>query len=147
MSVISEAAVVDAPLDEVWHVIADARNLPRWNSHIREVRGAPDRELKEGDTYRARLRFVGVSADVRAEVLELEPERYAKVRLRGVVDATIETFAKSIGRERTRVEHRVEYRFPGGPLGELAARTVRLLGAPMILRRGLRAQKQQVEQG
>lgn len=147
MSLIREAIVVDAPVDEVWHVIADARNLPRWNSHIREVRGAPDRELKEGDSYRLRLRFMGVSAEVRAEVMELEAERFAKVRLSGVVTATIETFVKAIGRGRSRVEHVVDYHFPGGALGELAARTVRLLGAPVILRRGLRAQKQQVEQG
>ena len=145
MTVVREAAVVDAPVDEVWHVIADARNLPRWNSHIREVRGAPERELKEGDTYQVRLRFMGVSTDVRAEVEELDPQRYSRVRLSGIVNATIHTFAKPIGHGRTRVEHEVEYRFPGGPLGELAARTVRHLGAPMILRRGLRAQKRLVE--
>lgn len=147
MSLIREAAVVDAPVDQVWRVIADARNLPRWNSHITEVLGAPDRPLKGGDTYRPRVRFMGVSAHVRAEVVELEPERYAKVRLRGVVNATIETFVKPIGSGRTRVEHDVEYHFPGGFLGELAARTVRHLGAPQILRRGLRAQKTQVERG
>lgn len=145
MSSINEAVVVEAEPEEVWRIIADARNLPRWNSHVREVRGAPQRTLEKGDTYRVKLRLMGVSADIRAEVLDIEPERFSEVRLSGVVDATVRTFLKPIGSRRSRLEHQVEYHFPGGPLGEIVARSVRHLGAPMILRRGLRAQKAQAE--
>lgn len=147
MSSIRETAIVDAPPEDVWLVVADVRNLPRWNSHIREVVDAPDRELRAGDSYRVKMRFVGVTSWVRAEVLEIEPVSYSMIRLSGIVNATVRTVVKPVGDRRTHLEHEIDYHFPGGPVGELAARTVRHLGAPAILRRGVRAQKEQVEEG
>ncbi len=145
MSTIRDAVVVDATPEEVWRVIADPRNLPRWNRQIKSVRGAPDRELEPGDSYRVELRLLGVSAEVRAEVKELDRPRFSEVALTGPVEGTVRTYVRPIGAARSRVEHEVEYRFPGGALGEVAARAVRLMGASLILRRGLRAQKEMVE--
>lgn len=145
MSTIRDAVVVDAPPEEVWRVIADPRNLPRWNRQIRAVRGAPDGELEAGDSYRIDLGLLGVSAEVRAVVRELERPSFSEVALTGPIEGTVRTHVRPIGVSRSRLEHEVEYRFPGGPLGRVAARAVRLMGASLILRRGLRAQKEMVE--
>jgi predicted membrane protein len=59
----------------------------------------------------------------------------------------VRTSLRPVGTRRTRLEHEVEYRFPGGPVGALLAGAVNRLGAGAILRRGLRAQKEQVERG
>jgi uncharacterized membrane protein len=145
MSTIREAVVVDAPPEEVWRVIADPRNLPRWNRYIKAVRAAPDRELEAGDSYRVELRLLGVSAEVRAEVKELERPRFSEVALSGPIEGTVRTYVRPIGAGRSRLEHEVGYRFPGGALGKAVARAVRLMGASLILRSGLRAQKEAVE--
>jgi len=145
MSTIRDAVVVDATPEEVWRVIADPRNLPRWNRQIKAVRGAPDRELERGDSYRVELGLLSVSAEVRAEVKDLERPTYSEVALSGPIEGTVRTYVRPIGASRSRLEHEVEYRFPGGVLGRAAARAVRLMGAPLILRRGLRAQKESVE--
>jgi uncharacterized protein YndB with AHSA1/START domain len=144
---VRESIVIDAPPQEVWRVIADPRNLPRWNPHIAAVHGVPDEGLKPGTRYQSELRFVGAHAKVDAEVIELEPGRYSEIELSGPVWATVRTFLRPIGKHQTRVEHEVEYRFRGGPIGGVVARVVRLLGAPTLLRRGLRAQKVQREEG
>jgi len=59
----------------------------------------------------------------------------------------VTTWVRPAGSRRSRLEHEVEYHLPGGPVGELLARTVRLLGGRQLLRRGIRAQKRHVEAG
>ena len=70
---------------------------------------------------------------------------YSKIRLKGVIEAVIETWLDPMPGGRTRLRHRIEYHFPGGSLGELAGRAVGALGANSLLRRGVEAQKRQAE--
>ncbi|MEI4896416.1 hypothetical protein Q8G71_34560, partial [Klebsiella pneumoniae] len=67
--------------------------------------------------------------------------------LTGPIDAVITTWVRPLGSRRSRLEHEVDYHLGGGAVGELIARTVRLLGGRQLLRRGIRAQMRQVERG
>jgi carbon monoxide dehydrogenase subunit G len=145
MSVTEVSVEVDAPPEEVWKVVSDPRNLPKWDQHIAEVAGVPKDGIVEGTEYRTQVRFFGAKTSATSKVVTLQPPEYAKVRVKGMLDATVETWLEPIGRKRTRLRHRVDFRFRGGSLGELAARTVNLLGAAAILKRGVQAQKRQVE--
>jgi len=137
---------VDAPAEKVWEVIANPRNLPQWDRHIAKVEGVPTNGLVKGSEYSARMRFMGVGVRVDAEVLDIDPPRYAKVRLRGLIEATVQTTVTSLGNGRSRLEQEVDYRFRGGPLGRMATRALRVTGGPhLILRRGTVAQKRQAE--
>jgi carbon monoxide dehydrogenase subunit G len=139
---------VDAPPEKAWKIIADPRNLPKWDRHIINVAGAPRDGLSEGSRYTTEIRFMGVGAKVDAEVLEMEPPRHSKIRLKGFMDATVETTVEPLGNGKSRIEHVVEYRFRGGPIGKMAATGLRLTGGPqLVLRRGTLAQKRQVEKG
>jgi hypothetical protein len=84
---------------------------------------------------------------VKAKVLEMEPPRYAKIRVGGLLDAIVETWVEALDGDGTRsvLRHRVEYSFPGGPLGDFAARAIRRLGVQALLRRGVESQKRQAE--
>jgi uncharacterized protein YndB with AHSA1/START domain len=139
--------VVEASPDEVWEVVANPRNLPRWNRHVQNVSGVPDGGLRPGSRYTTEIGAMGLRFHVEAEVKELEAPRHAEVRLHGPVDATVRTWIHAAGRRRSRLEHEVEYHLKGGPLGEAIARVFKLLGGSQLLRRGLRAQKQQIEEG
>lgn len=145
MSVVEASVEVDAPPRRVWDVVADPTNLPRWDHHILTVEGVPSDGLTEGSRYRTWIRFMGVRAKVDTLVQVLEPERYAKSLLRGILEGTVETWLEPLDGQRTNLRHRVEYRFIGGPLGRVAARGVKLLGASLLLRRGTLAQKRQAE--
>ena len=147
MSVIEAEVVIDAPPERVWAVVADPRNLPTWDRRVVAVRDVPAGGLSKDSGYVVELRFMGVRAEVKAKVLELEPKEYAKVRLTGMADATIETWVRPDGLGRSRLRHRIDYSFKGGALGEFAARAVRMLGAQGMLKRGLATQKRQVESG
>ena len=143
-SVVEVAVDVDATAEDVWKVVADPRNLQRWDRHIALVEGAQG-ELRAGDRYTTELRFMGARARAHMKVIALTPNRYSKVAMDGVVDGTVETWLEPLDGDRTRLRHRVEYRFRGGPLGEVAGRAVRMMGAGTILKRGVQAQKRQVE--
>ena len=145
MSVVEVSEVIDAPWEAVWAVVADPRNLPRWDHRISEVNGVPETGLDRGTEYMTAVKFMGATAHTSAKVLELDPGRYSKVELRGLVDGTVETWLEPLNGDRTRLRHRVSFRFKGGPLGELAARAVGVLGARTLLRKGIQAQKRQVE--
>lgn len=145
MSVLQTEVRVRAPVERLWEVVADPSNLPLWDRHIVSVRGVPPGGLRRGTMYTTTLGLMGVRARVKAEVLELEPPRYSKVRLRGLLDAVVQTWVEPDGPGRSRLRHRIEYRFRGGAIGGVASRALRLLGAPTVLRRGVEAQRLQAE--
>jgi carbon monoxide dehydrogenase subunit G len=128
MSVLETEEVMAAPPERVWRVVADPANLPSWDRHIVRVSGAPSSGLEKGSTYSVHLAFLGARAKADATVVDIDPPRHSVVRLKGVVEATVETWIDPVGKDQSRVRHRIQYRFPGGPLGSLAARAVRMLG-------------------
>lgn len=139
---------VNAPPERVWDVVADPRHLPRWERHVMSIEDLPPDGMSKGATYTVVMRFVAIRARVHAEVLEWTPPGYACVRLTGLLDATIRTTVTPIGRARSRLEHDVEYSFRGGSLGDLAARSLQVLGgAQLALKIGTLAQKRSIEAG
>lgn len=145
MSVIEASEVINAAPEAVWKVVADPNNIPRWDHHAYEVKGVPEAGLGRGSEYTTGVKFMGARAHASAKVLEIEAPRYSKIELRGLVDGIVETWLEPLDSGKTRLRHRIDYRFKGGPIGGLAARAVRLLGASSLLRRGIQAQKRQVE--
>jgi uncharacterized membrane protein len=146
VSVVEVSTDIDAPPEEVWKVVANPNNLPKWNRHITSVRGVPQNGLQKGSEYTTQLAFMGVRGNTRSTVVDLRPPEYAKVRVAGMVEATVETWLEPRDGTKTRLRHRIQYRFRGGPLGEVAARAVNVMGATRLLRKGIEAQKRQVEE-
>lgn len=137
---------IDATPEQVWTVVSDPRNLPHWDKHIVDVLNLPSSGLATGTRYTTVMRFMAVRARVAAEVLGWDPPHASSIRLTGVVDATVTTTVEAIGDHRSRLRHEVDYRFPGGPLGKVAARSMALVGgAQFALRRGALAQKREIE--
>jgi uncharacterized membrane protein len=144
---IRETVAVDAPLDEVWSVVSDPRNLPRWNKHITAVHDVPDDGLQVGTKYWTELSGGGMHFRVRANVEDLRPSRYARIKLSGPIDATVQTWVHPAGRSRSMLEQQVDYHVRGGPIGDIISSALRVFGASQLLKRGIRAQKRQIEEG
>lgn len=144
-STVAEASIeVEAPPEVVWEVASDPRNLPHWDRHIEAAHVARE-GLGRGSRYEVTMRFMGVSARVRVEVLEWEPPWRAVLQLSGLLDATVTTVVASLPFDRSLLRHQVEYRFRG-PLGVFGAKSLNAVGgAQLALRRGLAAQKREIE--
>lgn len=139
--------VIEAPPESVWEVISDPRNLLHWDRHIVRVDGIPEDGIREGTRYTTEMRFFAFHTRVEGDVLEWDPPRGSKIRLSGLLDATVTSTIEPLAGDRSLLEHTVDYRFRGGPLGELAARSLaRVGGAHLALRRGTLAQKREIEE-
>jgi uncharacterized protein YndB with AHSA1/START domain len=135
---------VDATPEDVWTVASDPRNLPQWDRHIEWV-DLPAGGLRVGARYRVSLRFIAVRTTVSATVIEWEPPWRSVVRLEGMLEATVSTSIASLPYERSVLRHEVSYRFRG-PLGGVGARSLQAVGgAQHALKRGVLAQKRQIE--
>lgn len=147
MSRVEFDVVIDAPPEAVWEVISDPRRLPQWDRHIVKVDGIPPEGLREGSLYTTQMRFVAFRTTIDGEVLEWDPPHRSKIRLKGLLDATVTSTIEPLAGDRSLLEHVVEYRFRGGPLGEIAARSLaRVGGAHLALRHGTLAQKTDIEE-
>ncbi len=146
MTEIGYAVEIDAPCEAVWKVVADPHNLPQWERHIVRVEGVPEGGLAQGVEYTTYMRFLGIGATVHCQVLEWDPPRWAVILLKGVLEATVATRVDPLPRRRSRLHHEIDYHFRRTPLGEVAARSLRLLGGPQLaLRHGTLNQKRQIE--
>ena len=145
VTVVEFSVEVDAPPADVWAVASNPGNLPHWDRHICEVR-APSEELGPGSRYEVVMALMSIRTTVRAEVLEWEPPWRAKIQLDGPLEATVITSIASLHDDRSILRHEVRYRFRG-PLGGLAAASVNAVGgAHLALRRGVLAQKREIEE-
>lgn len=137
---------VDAPPERVWEVTSDPSNLPHWDRHIESVRVPPE-GLGPGVCYEVTMRFMTFRTTVEAEVLEWEPPWRAVVRLSGLLEATVSTSIAALPHERSVLRHEITYRFRG-PFGGIGARSIQAVGgSQMALKRGVLAQKRDIEAG
>ncbi len=141
----AEASIeIDAPPETVWKVASDPRNLPHWDRHI-EAAHVVRETLVPGSRYEVRMRFMAVTARVEVEVREWEPPWRAVLQLNGLLQATVTTSVAALPFDRSLLRHQIEYRFKG-PLGLFGARSLNAVGgAQLALRRGLAAQKREIE--
>ena len=113
---------IDAPPEAVWEVTSDPRNLPHWDRHIVAVT-VPEKGLRQAAKYSVVMGFMGVRASIPCTVLEWEPPWRAKIRLGGVLNATVTTSIASLPFDRSLLRHQIDYVFRG-PLGAFAAASV-----------------------
>jgi len=111
------------------------------------VEGVPADGLRLGTRYMTEMRFMAFRTHVAGEVLEWDPPQLSVIRLKGLLDATVTSVVEELSGGRSLLEHTIDYRFRGGPLGELAARSLaRMGGADLALRHGSLAQKREIEE-
>ena len=148
MTRIRESVEVDAPPETVWELVSDPRNLPKWDRHITKVVGIPPGGIDVGTEYTTIVTFMAVNAHVDAEVLEFKPPEYAKIQLSGPLIRGVVTTRVTPVDGRSRLEQAVDYELRGGPLGKFASKALGVTGGPgYALRRGVLAQKRQIEDG
>ena len=142
---VAEASIeIHAPPEVVWEVASDPRNLPHWDRHI-EATHVARADLAAGSRYQVTMRFMAVTAKIQVEVLEWEPPWRAVLRLSGLLEAVVTTSIASLPFDRSLLRHQVNYRFRG-PLGVFGAKSLNAVGgAQLALRRGLAAQKREIE--
>jgi uncharacterized protein YndB with AHSA1/START domain len=145
MTIVEFSVEVEAPPERAWEIASDPRNLPQWDKHIVRV-DLPQGGMQLGATYDVVMGMMGVQTTVRATVLEWEPPWRSRVRLEGLLSATVTTSIASLPFDRSMLRHEVTFRFRG-PLGGFGAAGLNAMGgAKHALRHGVLAQKREIEE-
>ena len=144
MTAVEVSVEIEAPPERVWAVASNPKNLAQWDRHVIRIR-LPQKEFAPGLRYEVTMGFMGVRTVVKAEVLEWEPPSRSRIRLEGLLEATVTTSVASLPYARSVLRQQVDFRFKG-PLGRFGAMSLNAVGgAQLALRRGVMAQKRQIE--
>ena len=117
---------INAPIDQVWEIIASCERLPEWNVNVVEVRDCPDRLDRVGTRVTTVVRVLGRKIEGTQETTKADkPHAYAlKLSGAGGAKATLDqTFTEADGGTDATVE--VEYELP---MGLFAGVAEKLLG-------------------
>jgi uncharacterized protein YndB with AHSA1/START domain len=137
---------VEAPPERVWAVASNPKNLAQWDRHVISVQ-LPQEDIAPGVRYEVTMGFMGVRTVVKVQVLEWEPPWRSRLRLEGLLEATVTTSVASMPFDRSVLRQQVDYRFRG-PLGRFGAMSLNAVGGAQLgIRRGVLAQKRQIEAG
>lgn len=125
---VHETVEISAQPEEVWALVMDPERLGDWVTAHREVRGAPDRDLKAGDSFEQKLCVAGKSFDAKWELVECEKPSLAVWKASGPMGTNADVrYDISASNGGTRFEYSNDFGLPRGPL-KIAAKAV--AGAP-----------------
>lgn len=71
-SSLKQQVLIEAPVEDVWELLADPARFPEWNGDSIEITGVPD-SIEKGSTYRQTTRgLLGARYTTTFEVAELD---------------------------------------------------------------------------
>ena len=87
---IESSIVINRPVEEVFAVVSNLENNPRWSSAFLEVQKTSEGPIGVGTTWRATQKALGQRLESEVEVTEYEPNRkFAQVSKSGPIPAKI----------------------------------------------------------
>ncbi len=123
MGHVREVIHIDAPLDVVWALGADANRIPEWNVNATEVKGVSGPLDHVGAGYTTILKIVGRKLEGRFEVTKVDKPRFVEFKgtspAGGRATAAIHLEPTSTGTQYT---FEIDYELPGGILGGVVDR-------------------------
>jgi carbon monoxide dehydrogenase subunit G len=120
MPVVEESVVIPRPIEEVFDFLADAGNLPVWDSTIIECTQLGSDPVGVGTRYRGASSIMGRRFDWTTEIIRFEhPIASASRSVEGALTFTVSN-QLTVVPEGTRLTHRIEAESGlGGSFGRL----------------------------
>jgi carbon monoxide dehydrogenase subunit G len=139
---------IDAPRERVFEVLLDLDDLGNWVEAHRAIVEEPDGPLREGSTFRQKLRVSGLGFKVRWTVTRIERPKVVEWQGEGPggSDARV-CYSLSEADEGTRFDYVNEFNLPGGKLAERAGKLIGEDRAREEANSSLRSLKELIEGG
>jgi uncharacterized membrane protein len=126
MTLVTASIDIDAPREQVFHMVLDPARLDEWVTIHRRVNKADDGPPREGFEMEQTLCLRGANFKVRWKLTEHEPNVRATWEGRGPAHSYARTayrLSDSDG-DATHFEYENEFKAPGGFLGAAASRVL-----------------------
>jgi uncharacterized membrane protein len=125
-SVVEHSVEIAAPVDEVFAYVDDYTKTKDWMYGLDTMEPVSEQTSGVGATYDGVMKL-GVSLTSRIRCTAWEMERLIEITsIKGIKNTQRWTFT-DLGDGRTRVDARISYTLPGGPVGKAMAAAVRPL--------------------
>jgi uncharacterized membrane protein len=85
---LSMLVVIDAPIEQVWDVVADIPGQPRWMTEMTSVRILDEGPVRPGTRAEATVRILGIEVTDPVTITEVEPPRRYAIRHEGTFKGT-----------------------------------------------------------
>lgn len=119
MSEVRASITINAPIDDVWKLIMDARRLHEWVTIHRRLVD------HDGTSMTQVMSIRGAHFTVHWQLTDSDPPRHASWRGRGPARSTAEIdYALTTVDGGTRFDYRNLFKAPGGILGTVASRAL-----------------------
>jgi len=106
------STVINRPVEEVFAVLSNAENNPKWSSAFLEVKKTSEGPIGVGTTWRGLGKFLGQRIETEIEVTEYEPNRKSAQKSKSPFPVNQQmTFESVEGGTRVNVRFEAE---PGG---------------------------------
>jgi len=120
---VSAEIEIAAPPDEVYAVMMDPGRLGDWVTIHREVSGAPEPPLTEGDSFEQKMALAGKSFKVKWTVVRADAPNAAEWEGKGPAGSGARvSYRIDEAGEGSKVRYENEFDFPAGFLGSVAGR-------------------------
>ncbi len=120
---VSAEIEIAAPPDEVYAVMMDPGRLEEWVTIHREVSGAPEPPLSEGDSFEQKMALAGKSFKVTWTVTRADPPSAADWEGKGPAGSGARVgYRIDAAGDGSKVRYENEFDFPAGFLGSVAGR-------------------------
>ena len=117
MAEIHKSATIKAAVEDVFTIIENPENYPRYVPNVSEVVGVQRTDQRVGDSFRVIYKVLGVTFDARFTTTDyLRPNRLGS-NFEGGMSGTFRWNLEALG-PQTKLSVDVEYRMPGGGLGK-----------------------------
>ena len=106
---LEETKAVDRPAAEVWTVLVDFPNVPRWEDGVLEVRQTSPGRPALGTTFIARRVFAGRETSMDCRIIEWQDERWVTMEIKGgpVRRAAVRYLVEATGDRASRVVYSI----------------------------------------
>jgi uncharacterized protein YndB with AHSA1/START domain len=125
LSLVTVSTKIEAPREDVWHMVMDPTRLGDWVTIHRKLVNADDGPPRVGFEMEQRIHLRGVSLDVHWKLVECD--RCVRAVWEGRGPARSRAHTEYLLHEAdggTRFDYRNEFRPPLGPIGALVSRAL-----------------------
>lgn len=117
MSEIKKSLTIDATADELFDIVEDPQNLPKYVPNVSEVVDVHRTEQRVGDTFRVIYKVLGMTFDEKFTTSEYERPSGITSAFKGGMNGTFRWTFKPQG-QRCEVAVEISYDVAGGALGK-----------------------------
>jgi ribosome-associated toxin RatA of RatAB toxin-antitoxin module len=117
MAEIHKTTIIETPVEELFTIIDNAENFPRYVPNVSAVADVKRSDQRMGDSFRVTYKVLGVTFDEKFTTTDYQRPHRLAATFEGGMSGTFRWTLEPLG-PKTKLSVEIEYGMPGGALGK-----------------------------